>query len=115
MGYNTQYNLTIAPADPQAVVNNDLYKYAIIADLRATYADAATALTRDGSKNEPIHWYDHEDELVEFSKQYPEVVFTLSGEGEDAGDVWKKYFNNGKKQIDCAVMTIADYDETLLT
>ena len=115
MAYNTHYNLTITPADTQAVVNNDLYQFVVIADLRATYKDAATALTRDGSEKEPVEWLNHEDHFVEFSQEYPEVVFTLAGEGADAGDVWKKYFKNGKKQIACAVLTIAPYDEALLT
>lgn len=41
-------------------------------------------------------WYDHEEVLTELSKKYPKFVFRLFGNGEEQGDMWMKYFYNGK-------------------
>lgn len=43
-------------------------------------------------------WYDHEEDMVKYSRNYPEVVFRLDGTGEEAGDVWVKWFKNGEVQ-----------------
>ena len=40
-------------------------------------------------------WYDHEDVLKILSQKYKQFVFMLGGEGEEQGDVWRKYFYNG--------------------
>lgn len=59
-------------------------------------------------------WYDSHENLIEYSKQYPDVIFILSGEGEEAEDLWKSYYKNGKGQQTRAVITYPDYDENLL-
>jgi hypothetical protein len=63
----------------------------------------------------PVKWYEHEKEMREFSKKYPEVVFTLHGEGEESGDLWIKYFKNGKMQTSKARIEYDSYDESLLS
>lgn len=44
---------------------------------------------------EPCKWYDHEKNLQELSKKH-KLVFMLSGYGEEQGDMWRKYFYDGK-------------------
>lgn len=41
-------------------------------------------------------WYAHERDMLDFSKQHPYFVFVLDGNGEDAGDLWRKFFRDGK-------------------
>jgi hypothetical protein len=41
-------------------------------------------------------------------------VFELIGEGEEAGEMWKKYFKNGKLQTCKATITFDRYDESKL-
>lgn len=60
---------------------------------------------KDGHNDEPckmllLHnmWYYHETEMLVISKQFPECVITLHGEGEESGDIWRKYFCNGELQ-----------------
>src|ERR1700733_15663509 len=50
----------------------------------------------NGHSPESCKWYEHETDMIKYSKQYPELTFALKGEGEEAGDVWIKYFKNGK-------------------
>jgi hypothetical protein len=43
-----------------------------------------------------MKWYDHEDDMLEISKLYPDLVFVLDGDGEEAGDVWREFYQDGK-------------------
>lgn len=54
---------------------------------------------------EPCKWYDHEKDMKALSVQFPAYAFFLSGEGEEAGDLWKKYFFQGKMQVAKAKIT----------
>lgn len=86
MGYYTKYELMAAPDIQEvwdAVKENDNIKYAV---------------GNDGYSGQPCKWYEHEDCMVEFSKKFPHVTFSLRGEGEESADIWVKHFRNGKKQ-----------------
>lgn len=48
---------------------------------------------------ERVKWYSHEPDMRELSLSFPAVLFTLSGKGEEGGDLWRKYFLNGKCQV----------------
>ena len=63
---------------------------------------------------EPCKWYDHQEKMVVLSKKFPTVLFTLSGEGEESGDLWVKYFFNGKCQIEKAKVTYNKFDRSKL-
>lgn len=67
-----------------------------------------------GESNDSVKWYEHEQDIAAFSKNYPDVLFTLQGEGEAAGDIWKKYFLNGKMQLCQAEITFPAYDKSKL-
>jgi len=59
-------------------------------------------------------WYDHDKDMREISKKYPETIFILEGEGEESGDIWKKYYLNGKCQVAKAEVIIPEFDESKL-
>ena len=63
---------------------------------------------------ESAKWYNHEDDMIRYSTMHPEVLFTIKGEGEDSGDLWIKYFKNGKMQECRAVITYPEFNEKLL-
>lgn len=101
MGYDTSYTLEITPANPEVDY---------VRALRSVNEDAEYCLDDRGDPADSGSWYKHEKDLRDFSKNYPEVLFTLSGEGSEAGDIWKKYFRNGKCQVAKAKIIIDEFD-----
>ena len=59
-------------------------------------------------------WYDHEKDMKLLSQIYPETTFLLEGEGEESGDIWRKYFKNGKMQVCKAEIVFPAFDESKL-
>lgn len=104
MGYYTKYKLEI----------NDSNKIDIIKELIEYYHEASYAINEDGSLYDETKWYDHESDLKDFSKNYSNILFELSGEGEESGDMWKKYFKNGKMQESYARIEFDEFDENKL-
>lgn len=98
MGYYTHYTVEVAPLTPEIdeeINDNDDY-YAI-----QEYSDAAK-------------WYDHDDDMKRLSIKHPESLFKLTGEGEESGDLWIKYYKNGKMPYCPAIVTYEEFDESKL-
>lgn len=110
MGYNTTYSLKFDTSKSKTKKREIFNEIQL---RRAAGMDYLYGIELDGY-GEACKWYDHEEEMAEFSKIYPDVVFELSGEGEESGDIWKKYFKNGQKQICMAEIVYPPYDETKL-
>ncbi len=108
MGYRTYYDLS-ANVLEEAFVE-------MVRELREMSEDAAYALDIDGSSlQDMLSWYNDNDDMRALSLTYPDVVFTLHGEGEGSGDIWRKYYRNGKMQVDCAQIVFHGFDELKLT
>ena len=103
MGYCTRFNLSVDKKD------NDLLTKIIEED-----EELSRMFDEDGESYDEYKWYDHEAEMMYLSKNYPDVLFTLKGEGEEAGDLWFKHFKNGKIQRCPAIITYDEYDESKL-
>ena len=58
-----------------------------------------------------VKWYEYHEEMIKLSKQFPETVFCLYGEGEEGGDMWHRYYKNGKSQYCPAKIVFDEYDE----
>lgn len=103
MGCFTTYNLSIN------IQNDD-----IISEFVSENEDAADAIDVYGNSIDIVKWYDHEEHLREFSKNYPTLIFRLEGEGENYDDIWIKYFKNGLCQTCKAIITFDPFDESKL-
>lgn len=115
MGYNTRYKLEwwptaerkdkpLCPHKPPAAA-----KFCAecgrpvgvegLADIVGDYIEAHDemnyALARDGSSGGGCKWYDHQQHVEAMSREIPGVLFHLSGEGEEAGDIWDAYALDG--------------------
>lgn len=108
MGYYTSHELKTS-------LTNEIEETKIIANFREVCENAKYAISDEGYCEEPIKWYDSEKDLREFSKSYPEVLFTLIGSGEESGDLWMLYVKNGKAQMATAVLTYPEYDESQMS
>lgn len=66
---------------------------------------------------ERIKWYSHKEDMlkisIEASKKFDDtdLVFMVTGEGEEAPDFWREYFKNGKMQTCCSEVVYEPYDE----
>lgn len=98
MGYYTDYKLSF---DTSIVDKQEVFDY--IKEKFYQWFDCGYVNSK---------WYQHVPEMVEVSKKWPDVLFTLEGVGEESGDMWIKYFKNGKVQICPAVLTYPEFDES---
>jgi len=104
MGYYTHHSLEIIEQPAQCSVSI-LYHMGRITEL------AGYGSLFDG---EPCKWYDCEDDMLIYSTDHPDTVFALKGEGEDPGDIWIRYFKDGKGQYCPGKITFDEYDESKL-
>lgn len=113
MGYYTNYTITAFDYDGECKREIEVIDYhadakdsQIVADLERI---ASFLPTRDSCK-----WYEHEEDMIKLSQKHPAILFKLHGAGEETGDIWDKWFLNGKKQICKATIVIPDFDAKLL-
>lgn len=78
MGYQTTYSLSIHPAEA-----------------REPFLEAVRRVAGYDPFAESCKWYEHEKHCLEASLQAAAYV-VLDGEGEDAGDIWRKAYVCGR-------------------
>jgi hypothetical protein len=121
MGYRTKYTLKLqhvllAEEPPIVIVLPETASQIVMARLKAGCDDADDALNMNGSSTgNEASWYEHEKDMRAFSKQHPSILFILSGDGEQSGDIWTKYFLNGKVQVAKAVLNTEPFNISKLT
>lgn len=112
MGYNTTYQLRVIDK-PVYIGNVDLTAF-IDEFIPETQTGIMTLMVdTNGSYLQSdceARWYQHEQDMLRLSASYPDLVFQLDGQGEDAEDRWRKYFKSGKFQSAKAVITLEPYD-----
>lgn len=107
MGYNTVYSLEIGSLEGLTKLQQrDLYEEEI--DGSFTIGQLT-----NGDCDE-MRWYQHDDDMDLISKNYPNVLFTLRGEGEESGDIWQTWYRNGKHITVRAEVVIPEPDLTQL-
>lgn len=135
MGYYTNYTLTWKPTEKSTIefprCNHNIpdgSKFCPecgaqnlpvslddkIAEYIKQHSDTIYGVNESGEGTGATKWYDHETDLRSMSKVFRNIVFTLYGEGEESGDIWSKYFMNGKMQEAKARIVIDDFDASKL-
>ena len=106
MGYNTYYQLE---------VEGPLNQICPICGHEGEYNHERLIEQRfDILFSEENKWYDWAEDMKEYSKLFPNILFTLNGEGEESGDFWAAYIKNGKMQEERAEIQIAPFDKSKL-
>lgn len=130
MGYETQFTLEVKDIDN---VGYDSYKivkymhekqdqddwfypfdYQIDNFIREIQPEYGSAFALEFDESDGLKWHDHEKEMKQLSKEFPDVLFKLHGEGEDKYDIWDKYFMGGKMQSCYAEITCPPFDRSKL-
>jgi len=111
VGYYTSYNLEIEPKGSKKL--NGVIAWLEKNSETTTGYNLMSFYKNDGSADS-CKWYGHEEDMKELSTRFPDFLFTLSGEGEESGDIWTKYFLGGKMQVAKAVIVVPEFDPKLL-
>lgn len=99
MGYFTYYELEVKANSHDA---KDILKY-LAENKMANYAfdfGHDEIPIRDNcfelECGDAVKWYDHDDDMCDFSREFPDADFYLHGDGEDKDDEWKTWYKGGK-------------------
>ena len=68
----------------------------------------------DNGRISDTSWYEHEEDLSRISARCPEFTFTLTGVGEESGDMWKKRFHFGRVEEVRAEIVWPEFKELLV-
>lgn len=108
MGYYTSYEMDVKNVKSQtehealyeALSKKDIIGYAFY----------------DGDWSEPIScssfrsddmvkWYEHDEDMLEISRKFPDMTFKLYGTGDDPDDRWYALYKNGEmEKIDAVII-----------
>jgi len=103
MGYYTYYTLDVLDKNKNSILTPELdcelaCKMAEIDDgyfgIPTNQYDGLSFQIADDS----MKWYDYDSDMTKLSKQFPDYLFYIHGEGEDREDLWDHYFLNGQDQ-----------------
>lgn len=98
MGYYTRYNLTAIDTKTDFPLTEEM-EARVCARLIAISGDAIyDGNTFDGCLNDELKWYDYHMDMIELSKEFPDIMFMLEGEGEERDDNWRLYVHNGESE-----------------
>ena len=111
MGYYTDYDLQARPIsaeqyesiDAALLLMNDRFE-------RCGYENNVGSWCDNDDR-----WYGHDEDMIEFSKQFPDVMFVLYGHGENRGDEWRRYYQNGKTMLTPSYITYRPFIPECMT
>ena len=93
MGYYTYYSLEAY--ENRGFVNAEK-EAAITAALDEIFEGSIGDTTWVNFFYDSMKWYEHDTDMLNLSRKFPEVLFILSGEGEERDDNWISYYKNGE-------------------
>jgi hypothetical protein len=99
MGYYTRYDLEIL----QGGDSNIDYK-----------KELCNMVEYEHLFDDDCKWYEHHEDMKTISKKYPKVLFLLHGDGNEYGDMWRKYYRDGKTTKIEAEIVFKEFDLTKL-
>jgi hypothetical protein len=105
MGYYSNYSLEVEGENALEIIKA----------LREQNKEAEAALGEEGERTgESVKWYNSNSDLIEFSKQYPNVLFHLQREGEEILDIEYFWARDGVGYSEEIKVIYPKFDETKL-
>lgn len=110
MGYYTLHELRVRkPGKDQAWSQEELDELINALTEKKIMGYALTDVYKDNPVldiygSEEVKWYDHDKDMVEISRQFPDYTFQLRGDGEETDDFWLSYYKNGEYEYCPAVL-----------
>lgn len=96
MGYYTDYNLSVFQYPENIFWENLPWEKlnAAVDDIDGGIFEKWT----QGEWNCNAKWYSQDADMWKLSVQFPDILFLLHGDGDEADDVWDEYWQNGCMQ-----------------
>lgn len=105
MWYYTQHSLIIRDKDNQEPdYQSEEYKE-LLSKHEKQLVDTTEACFDDTTK-----WYDREEQMLEYSKKYPELLFVIYWDWEESDDDWIEYYLDWKVQHEDAEVTYWEFN-----
>lgn len=98
MSYNVQFKLKVYKKETGRKVKLQSIKKKLHGKAEKLFKPydeyAISTIIEEGYEN--FTWYEYKEEMQKLSKEFEEYVFVLSGQGEEAGDIWICEFYKGE-------------------
>lgn len=102
MGYYTSYTLEVRGFKDkeeldrlkEVLKKDDIIGYA----LEEEYYLDPSEIGAEFGVYDTAKWYHHDDDMVEISRQFPDMTFKLCGIGEWVDDRWYTLYKNGQSE-----------------
>lgn len=110
MGYHTYFTLSVIGANrtDQERIREMLANLGVLG-----YALQEESGTEYGAKD-PVKWSGCDGDMLEVSREFPQVLFSIHGEGDNNGDIWESHYLGGKTYTQPAIITIPPFNPALL-
>lgn len=94
MGYYTYHELKVLNADKFS--DAELSKassrlHEIVMEEPLTKSDPGF----DWVSYDSMKWYESDSDMKTLSREYPEMLFLLTGDGEESDDFWRAFYKDG--------------------
>ncbi len=108
MGYYTDYTLEVKHFQKRSTPIPEELVNVLTGVSEDGFTDLGFSQIDDNNYYCYDKWYEWEEDMREISKDFPDFLFTLHGDGERSDDFWVAYFLCGKMQHSKAKIV---YDE----
>ena len=109
MGYLTKFTIKIVTGEDPEGPSSDK----ILSELRGS-CDALYAVDVMGHSSDSVKWYTMNDDMIKFSKCYPQIVFVVTGDGEEGDHFYRSYFLGGQSYSKKGAISYPPFDATKL-
>ena len=90
MGYITQFDLDLDGPEEA------LQEFVEAGDNGGETASGVYYMDFVNGETISCKWYNSKEDMIELSKKFPELLFSVDAAGEEPGDLWKAWARNGK-------------------